>query len=69
MPLYVLTAKTLAMNMRETPLINGVPPPNLNAKEKLSQFADDTTLVLIDDKSITESFRHLTNMSKPRVQR
>ena len=56
MPLYVLTAESLAINIRENPAIHGLRPPDSNAEVKLSQFADDTTLLLIDDQSIVETF-------------
>ena len=56
MPLYVLSAETLAVNIRNNPRIHGIIPPNSNTELKLSQFADDTTLLVTDDDSIIESF-------------
>ena len=44
MPLYVLTAETMAINIRSNPRIHGIKPPGLQAEAKLSQFADDTTI-------------------------
>ena len=56
MPLYVLTAETMAINIRSNPRIHGLRPPDSQSEVKLSQFADDTTLLLIDEQSITETF-------------
>ena len=56
MPLYVLTAETMACNIRNNPRIHGLRPPDSQAEVKLSQFADDTTLLLTDEQSITETF-------------
>ena len=56
MPLYVLTAETMAINIRSNPRIHGIKPPGSQAEAKLSQFADDTTLLLTDEQSITETF-------------
>ena len=56
MSLYVLSAETLAVNIRKNPRIHGIIPPNSNTELKLSQFADDTTLLVTDDDSIIESF-------------
>ena len=56
MPLYVLTAETMAINIRQNPRIHGIQPPNSEEELKLSQYADDTTLLLSDDASIDEAF-------------
>ena len=56
MPLYVLTAETMAINIRENQRIRGIRPPGSQEELKLSQFADDTTLLLTDDQSIDEAF-------------
>ena len=58
MPLYVLTAEALAINIRANSRIHGLFPPGpTDAEVKLTQFADDTTLLLVDDDSIAEAFR------------
>ena len=56
MPLYVLTAETMAINIRNNSNIHGLRPPDSETELKLSQFADDTTLLLTDESSITETF-------------
>ena len=58
MPLYVLTAEALAINIRANSKIHGLLPPGpTDVEVKLTQFADDTTLLLVDDDSIAEAFR------------
>ena len=56
MPLYVLTAETMAINIRQNPRIHGIQPPDSQEELKLSQYADDTTLLLSDDQSTDEVF-------------
>ena len=56
MPLYVLTAETMVCNIQNNPAIHGLRPPDSQDEVKLSQFADDTTLLLTDEQSITETF-------------
>lgn len=57
MPLYVLTeeAKVL-VNIRTNLRIHGLVHPGSKEELKLSQFADDTILLLTDDESINETF-------------
>jgi len=59
MPLYILTAEILAIHIRNNPNIHGI--NTINKQEvKLSQYTDDTTLLLRCDKSVIESFKTLT---------
>ena len=48
--------ETMAINIRENPRIRGIRPPGSQEELKLSQYADDTTLLLTDDQSIDEAF-------------
>ena len=57
MPLYVLTAETMAANIRANHKIHGIQPPSSQEELKLSQYADDTTMLLTDDQSIDEAFK------------
>ena len=58
MPLYVLTAEALAVNIRANSKIHGLLPPGpTDVEVKLTQFADDTILLLVDDDSIAEAFQ------------
>ena len=63
-PLYILTAKIMAVNIRNNSRIHGIVAPDSTKELKLSQFADDTTLLLTDDISSMETFNIL-----PRYQR
>ena len=56
MPLYILTAEILAINIRANPSIKGIRPPQTTAEVKLSQYADDTSLLLRDVASIGHTF-------------
>ena len=60
MPLYVLTAEILAQNIRNNPTIKGVALPDSRGEVKLSQYADDTTFLLRNDTSITNTFNTLS---------
>ena len=51
-PLYGFTAETMASNIRATPRIHGIRPPDSKEELKLWQYADDTTLSLSDTESI-----------------
>ena len=55
MPLYVLTAELLATHIRTHQGVNGFQHPQ--ATPKISQYTDDTTLLLADDTSITNAFQ------------
>ena len=55
MPLYVLTAELLATHIRTHPGVKGFQHPQVTPK--ISQYADDTTLLLADDTSITHAFQ------------
>jgi len=58
MPLYILTAEILAIQIRNNTNIHGI---TINKHEvKLSQYADDTTLFLSDDQSVFQLFQTLT---------
>ena len=62
MPLYVLTAELLATHIRLHPGIQGLQHPQ--AQPRISQYADDTTLLLTDDNSITHAFEIFKNYKK-----
>ena len=55
-PLYVLTAESMAISILSNPGIHGVKPLKSKNEVKLSQFADDTTLLLTDEQSVAETF-------------
>ena len=52
MPLYILIADIIAINIQANPNIHSLRLPGSEAEVKLSQFADDTTLLLTNDQSI-----------------
>ena len=52
--LFVLCVELLAQKIRENPQITGIELPN-SIEAKLSQFADDTTLIRKDTTSLCES--------------
>lgn len=56
MPLYILTAELLATHIRANPAIKGIRPPQATSDVKLSQCADDTSLLLHDTASIGHTF-------------
>ena len=59
-PLYVIMAEIMATHIRANPHIHGLVPPDTNIQVKLTQYADDTTLLLADDDSILHTFNTLT---------
>ena len=65
MPLYVLTAELLATHIRTHQGVNGFQHPQ--ATPKISQYADDTTLLLADDTSITNAFQIFQAASGARI--
>ena len=56
--LYCLVVETLGQAIRRDTSIQGIPIPGSNNKQsKVSQYADDTTLILANDFSINKAFR------------
>ena len=64
MPLYILTAEILALHIRSNPTIRGLQTPDKQHEVKLSQYADDTSLLLRDINSITNTFHCLNNYER-----
>ena len=63
--LYCLVSETLGQALRRDPHIEGIPIPGSSGKEsKVSQYADDTTLILANDFSITRSFNIINIFEK-----
>ncbi len=54
--LYILALEPLGCALRADPNITGVKLPG-GTEARVSMYADDTTLILSDDRSVTESFR------------
>ena len=54
--LYVLVSEVLAVNIRCNPRISGLCLPGSEPLSPISQYADDTSLVLTSDDSILASF-------------
>ena len=55
--LYCLVVETLGQAIRREPSIEGIPIPGAHNKQsKVSQYADDTTLILANEYSISKSF-------------
>jgi len=54
--LYVLVSEVLAVNIRCNPRISGLTLPGLPALSPISQYADDTSLILSSDDSIKGAF-------------
>lgn len=59
MPLYVLTAEFMAIQIRSNPNIRGILPPGGKEETKLSQYVDDTNFILSDFNSIYNTFKTL----------
>ena len=53
--LYVLVSEVLAVNIRCNPRISGITLPGLSPLSPISQYADDTSLILSSDESIQAS--------------
>ena len=54
--LYVLVSEVLAANIRCNPRISGLCLPGLSPLSPISQYADDTSLILSSDDAIIASF-------------
>ena len=54
--LYCLVAETLGQAICRDNSIRGIPISGVNKQSKVSQYADDATLILTDNYSITQSF-------------
>ena len=55
--LYILIAEVFAISVRSDPEIKGIPMNNI--LRKISQYADDTSLAVVGDKSIARLEYHL----------
>ena len=56
-PLYCLVVETLGQAIHRDPTIEGIQIPGARCKKsKVSQYADDPTLILANDYSITQAF-------------
>ena len=55
--LYVLVAETMACKVREDDHIDGFPLPCSNRRIKVSQYADDTTVLVCSDFSLMALFQ------------
>ena len=63
--LYYLVVETLGQAIRCDQSIEGIPIPGSHGKEsKVSQYADDTTLILANDFSITKAFTTINIFEK-----
>lgn len=55
--LYCLVAETLGQAIRRDPSIEGISLPGTpHRQSNVSQYADDTTLILVNDFSVTQAF-------------
>lgn len=64
MPLYILTPEILATHIRMNPNIRGLKTPDQQHEVKLSQYADDTSLLLRDDASTNTTFKCLNDYQR-----
>ena len=55
LPLFCIAAETLANKIRQDTAVKGIKIPGQPEETKLSQFADDTTLLTQDEKSINKA--------------
>ena len=55
--LYTLVAEVLGAAIRNCKDIRGVRLPGLSEESKISQYADDDNLTLVDEYSITKAFK------------
>ena len=55
--LYVLVAETMACSVRADAQIDGFPLPCSNRRVKISQYADDTTVLVCSDDSLVALFQ------------
>ena len=58
--LYCLVAETLGQAIRRDRTIEGINLPGCSQQSKVSQYADDTTLILANEFSITRAFDVVT---------
>ena len=62
--LYILVAETLANLIRQNPSIDGLFLPGSNDQVKISQYADDATLLLHGEYSVRKAFEMITIYEK-----
>ena len=62
--LKILVAETLANLIRQNPCIDGLFLPGLNDQVKISQYADDGTLLLHGEYSVRKASRNDYNLRK-----
>ncbi len=53
--LYSLVAETLGNIIRQNSRISGLPLPGTTSEVKISQYADDTTIIVKDEQSVVET--------------
>ena len=61
--LFILSVELLALKIRHIPKCKGITLPN-SQEVTLSQFADDTTLVLSDIDSLKASLHHINTFGE-----